>query len=181
MSRNAFASAGRSTTEEYAIRLRASPRKFASVHISESKFVPFASNRPTTLYFCGPNWNVSPTFVFTKRWAIRRATITSFRPGLNIRPSTILMYGRSSKAIGVTPRTVMLAPLGLSFFGNLKMITSSGEIFGSPLPAFSIPGSARMIRNASFVTQLDSSASAPSRMIIRFSFDPEETIASFTP
>ena len=44
-----------------------------------------------------------------------------------------------------------------------------------------MPGSARMMRNASLVTQLESSAAAPSRITIRLSFEPEETTAEWTP
>ena len=61
------------------------------------------------------------------------------------------------------------------------MMTSSGETIGAPLLSFATPGMVRMIRNASLVTVLESSASAPSRMTIRLSFEPEETIAEWTP
>ena len=49
-----------------------------------------------------------------------------------MRPSMIFTYGRIAKAIGVTPRTRTFEPFGSSFFGILKMITSSGEISGAP-------------------------------------------------
>src|SRR5437867_12768754 len=44
-----------------------------------------------------------------------------------------------------------------------------------------MPGRARMIRYASFVTQLDTSACAPSRRTIIASFDAEVVVAFFTP
>ena len=111
---------------------------------------------------------------------MRRATITSLTPGRNMRPSMIFTYGRIVNAIGVTPRTRTFEPLGSSFFGILKMMTSSGEMSGAPF-SWAMPGRARMMRNASLVTQLESSAAAPSRMTIRLSFDPDDTTAECTP
>ena len=118
--------------------------------------------------------------VLTKRSRMRRATMTSFTPGRNMRPSMIFTYGLMAKASAVTPRTRTFDPFGSSFLGILKMITSSGEIIGAPL-SLAMPGNVRMMRKASLVTELESSASAPSRMTIRFSLEPEETIAEWTP
>jgi len=112
---------------------------------------------------------------------MRRAAIISFVPGLNIRPETSFTCGRIRNAVGVTPRTITFEPFGSSFFGSLKMMTVSGETTGWPLLSFSMPGSVRRTSNFSFVTQLEISASAPSRITIRMSLEPEEMVAFRTP
>ena len=75
---------------------------------------------------------VEPTSTPLTRSAIRLPTITSNRPGVKVLPSTTLMLLRTLKAVGVTPRNVMLVGIFVPFLGRVVMTTTSHEARGLP-------------------------------------------------
>jgi len=113
------------------VRPKSTPITSASPQISLSKALPCDEKMPTTFQSCFCSFTAEPMSRPWTRFAILSPTITSYRPGVKLRPWTILIPLRTSKALGVTPRTLML--VGSPFFlGFMVTTTSSGEASGWP-------------------------------------------------
>jgi hypothetical protein len=99
--------------------------------------------------------------------------MSSLRPGVKLRPATMCSCGRSMKAVGSTPRTVMLAPLRTSSLRTNSAITmSSADARGLPSAPAAIPGSCLMRSVESRSKAEFSSASEPPRRISAASLRP---------
>ena len=99
-------------------------------------------------------------------------TISSRRPGLNLRPSSTCTSGRRSHTRGPTPRSSTLASVLVDFFGRLATTTTSGEAMGLPSALRSTPWPCSMTLTSSRVRPLFSSAVAPARMTMAWSMRP---------
>ena len=109
------------------------------------------------------SWMRSPTRQLAKRRPIRRPMITSSVPGVNARPSVILIAGRRLSDVRSTPRTLTFDEPGCPSRGIELTTTRSALTSGRPSGPAAIAGCARMMLTASRDTPLDSSLSAPFR------------------
>ena len=113
-----------------------------SVHSSLSCESP-DSNSPTTFQ---SEPRMRTTLPISAPWNWRSTplpTISSRRPGVKVRPAMICRCGRSGKAAGSTPRTVMLAPLLTS---SLRMqLGDHHELGGGERPAVGAAGDSRLL------------------------------------
>ncbi len=85
---------------------------------------------------------VSPMFSPVTRSAIFLPTMTSYRPGVKLRPSTIFTLLRTLKTMGGTPRMVMLAGWPSLRRGLLARMTTSHEAMAFPALSRATCGSA---------------------------------------
>ena len=116
------------------------------------------------------NWRATP-------WP----TISSRRPWVNVRPSTIRSCGRRAKAAGSTPRTVMLDPVFSPAFISSAMTTTSAEASGRPSAPWATPGACLMIVPCSREMPELSSACEPPRSTSATSGRPADSSVDWKP
>ena len=145
----------------------------ASPQISDSIASPEV-NTPATCHGWVPSRTSLPG-VRPANWrAAPRPTISSRRPGVNLRPSMIFTCGRTAQACSLTPRSCTLPSSSAvpPRTGRLAATTISSETIASPLALRAMPGACAICTTLSrSSTDITSDAEAP-RMTIAVSVPP---------
>ena len=125
---------------------------------------------------------VLPISTPSNRRATPAPTISSRKPGVKRRPSTIFSCGRSSNDAGSTPRSVTFAPLTVSPFFISSVITiSSPDASGLPSLPLRMPGPSRIRFALSPPKPELSSAPEPPRSTIALSSRPASCKVAWKP
>src|SRR5690349_7921737 len=136
------------------------------------------SNTPTTVH--GPlrstTWSPIPTLRNSS--SALRPTISSRRPGVNIRPLTSFISGRTAMTAGSTPRTASPARLPSSLRLRFTAATKLAVAAGVPSAPRAMPGASLIVATASTSSVLENSPVAPARSTIARSALPVASTAS---